>query len=83
MGTIKEIISDAHKFNDSDVYYWDCLNDRGYHMHLLTDGSYICFKQTPRRTEVISPKAFEEVVNKTYCLPSCEDEYYGSFKNIK
>ena len=83
MVTIKEIISDVLKEFESDVYYWDSLNDRGYHIHLLTDGSYICFKQTPRRTEVISPKAFEEVVNKTYCLPSCEDEYYGSFKNIK
>ncbi len=83
MITIKEIISDALKEFESDVYYWDSLNDRGYHIHLLTDGSYICFKQTPRRTEVISPKAFEDAVNKTCCFPSCEEEYYSSFKKIK
>lgn len=83
MITIKEIISDALKEFESDVYYRDCLNDRGYHIHLLTDGSYICFKQTPRRTEVISPKAFEDAVNKTYCSPSCEEAYYSSFKKIK
>lgn len=80
MITIKEIISDAHKFNENNAYYWDSLNDRGYHMHILTDGSYICFKQTPRRTEVISPKVFEEEVNKTCCFPSCEEAYYSSFK---
>ena len=83
MVTIKEIISDVLKECESDVYYWDSLNDRGYHIHLLTDGSYICFKQTPRRTEVISPKAIEEGVNKTYCFPSCEEAYYSSFKKIK
>lgn len=83
MITIKEIISDAHKFNENNAYYWDSLNDRGYHMHILTDGSYICFKQTPRRTEVISPKAFEDAVNKTCCFPSCEEAYYNSFKKIK
>ena len=83
MVTIKEIISDVLKEFESDVYYWDSLNDRGYHIHLLTDGSYICFKQTPRRTEVISPKAFEEEVNKTCCFPSCEEAYYNSFKKIK
>lgn len=83
MITIKEIISDAHKFNENNAYYWDSLNDRGYHMHILTDGSYICFKQTPRRTEVISPKVFEEEVNKTCCFPSCEEAYYNSFKKIK
>lgn len=83
MITIKEIISDAHKFNENNAYYWDSLNDRGYHMHILTDGSYICFKQTPRRTEVISPKVFEEEVNKTCCFPSCEEAYYSSFKTIK
>ena len=83
MITIKEIISDAHKFNENNAYYWDSLNDRGYHMHILTDGSYICFKQTPRRTEVISPKVFEEEVNKTCCFPSCEEAYYSSFKKIK
>lgn len=82
MITIKEIISDAHKFNENNAYYWDSLNDRGYHMHILTDGSYICFKQTPRRTEVISPKVFEEEVNKTCCFPSCEEAYYSSFKKI-
>ena len=83
MITIKEIISDAHKFNENNAYYWDSLNDRGYHMHILTAGSYICFKQTPRRTEVISPKVFEEEVNKTCCFPSCEEAYYNSFKKIK
>ena len=83
MITIKEIISDAHKFNENNAYYWDSLNDRGFHMHILTDGSYICFKQTPRRTEVISPKVFEEEVNKTCCFPSCEEAYYNSFKKIK
>lgn len=83
MITIKEIISDAHKFNENNAYYWDSLNDRGYHMHILTDGSYICFKQTPRRTEVISPKLFEEEVNKTCCFPSCEEAYYSSFKKKK
>lgn len=83
MITIKEIISDAHKFNENNAYYWDSLNDRGYHMHILTDGSYICFKQTPRRTEVISPKVFEEEVNKTCCFPSCEEAYYSSFKKVK
>ena len=82
MITIKEIISDAHKFNENNAYYWDSLNDRGYHMHILTDGSYICFKQTPRRTEVISPEVFEEEVNKTCCFPSCEEAYYSSFKKI-
>lgn len=83
MITIKEIISDAHKFNENNAYYWDSLNDKGYHIHILTDGSYICFKQTPRRTEVISPKVFEEEVNKTCCFPSCEEAYYSSFKTIK
>lgn len=83
MITIKEIISDSHKFNENNAYYWDSLNDRGYHMHILTDGSYICFKQTPRRTEVISPKVFEEEVNKTCCFPSSEEAYYSSFKKKK
>lgn len=84
MITIGEIISDALKDNENNVYYWDSINDRAYHIHILTDGSYICFKQSPRRTEVISPEAFEEAVNKKcFGVSIGEEGYYRSFKNIK
>lgn len=84
MRTIGEIISDALKDNENNVYYWDSINDRAYHIHILTDGSYICFKQSPRRTEVISPEAFEEAVNKKcFGISIGEEGYYSSFKKIK
>ena len=84
MITINEIVSEALKENENNVYYWDSLNDRAYHIHILTDGSYICFKQSPRRTEVISSEEFEEAVNKKcFGISIGEEGYYRSFKNIK
>ena len=84
MITISEIVSEALKEFENNVYYWDSINDRGYHIHILTDGSYICFKQSPVRTEVISPEAFEEAVNKKcFGISIGEDGYYSSFRKIK
>lgn len=84
MITINEIVSDAIKEFENNVYYWDSINDRGYHLHILTDGSYVCFKQSPGRTEVISAEAFEEAVNKKcFCNSIGEDGYYSSFRKIK
>ena len=84
MITINEIVSEALKEFENNVYYWDSINDRGYHIHILTDGSHICFKQSPRRTEVISSEEFEEAVNKK-CFGNSigEEGYYSSFKKIK
>ena len=84
MITINEIVSEALKEFENNVYYWDSVNDRGYHIHILTDGSYICFKQSPERTEVISAKEFEDAVNnKCFGISIGEDGYYSSFRKIK
>lgn len=84
MITISEIVSDALKESENNVYYWDSLNDRGYHIHIYEDESYICFRQSPRRTDVISPEVFEEAINKK-CFGNSigEDSYYSSFRKTK
>jgi len=84
MITINEIVSDALKEFENNVYYWDSVNDRGYHIHILTDGAYICFIQSPGRTEVISAKEFEDAVNnKCFGISIGEDGYYSSFIKIR
>ena len=83
MTTINEIISEAIKNCETDVFYWDAMNDKGYHMHILDDYTFVCFRQTDRGEMVITAEEFENAVNTKCHLNSIGgNSYYSIFKKI-
>lgn len=81
MITIKEIIEDAIKEKESNVYYWDSLYNHGYMIHINNDFTFCCFKSTKNFMYVISADEFERAVNcRCYCNSIGEDNFYWSFK---
>lgn len=77
---IADIIREAAAENENNVFYWDALNDNGYHIHIFNDGSFVCFKQTRKMAKVITGEEFEYAVNyKCYGNSIGEESYYSSF----
>lgn len=81
MTTINEIISEAIKNCETDVFYWDAMRNKGYHIHILDDYTFVCFRQTKRSELVITAEEFENAVNTKCHLNSIgEYSYYSVFK---
>ena len=81
--SIEEIKADMLKVNETDMYYWDALNDNGYHMHLLTDGRVVCMKQENGHIERITEDKFINAVNNDCHLCSIgEDSFYDGLMYI-
>lgn len=79
--SIEEIKADMLKANETDVYYWDALNDRGYHMHLLINGKAVCMKLTGRRIKRITEDEFVNAVNKDcYQVSIGDDSFYSALE---
>lgn len=77
---ITDIIREAVAENENNVFYWDSVNDNGYHIHIFNNGSFVCFKQTRTMAKVITAEEFESAVNyKCYGHSICEESYYESF----
>lgn len=77
---IQDIIKDAKTSNESNVYYWDSVNDNGYHIHIFNNDSFVCFKQARTMAKVITAEEFEHAVNfKCYLNSIGEESYYNSF----
>lgn len=79
--SFEEIKADMIKANETDVYYWDGLNDRGYHMHLLINGKAVCMKLAGKRIERITEDDFTNAVNNDCHLGSIgEDGFYNALE---
>lgn len=81
MVSIKDIIREALENCESDVFYFDSVSDTGYHMHVFSNCSCVCFRQNEHGTSVISDSVFEQCVNIRCFLNSIGSEsYYSHFK---
>jgi len=79
--SFEEIKADMIKANETDVYYWDGLNDRGYHMHLLINGKAVCMKLAGKHIERITEDDFTNAVNNDCYLCSIgEDGFYSALE---
>ena len=79
---IADIIRETLAENESNVYYWDALNDRGYQLHINDDGTFACFKSTKKTLKVITAAEFEHAVNyECYLNSISEDNFYSTFNN--
>ena len=79
--SFEEIKADMIKANETDVYYWDGLNDRGYHMHLLINGKAVCMKLADKHIERITETDFTNAVNNDCHLCSIgEDGFYSALE---
>lgn len=79
---IEDIIREALAENESNVYYWDSLNDHGYQLHINNNGTFVCFKSTKKTLKVITAAEFEHAVNyECYLNSISEDSFYSTFSN--
>lgn len=79
--TIQDIVRDLNQSNEENAYYWDALNDKGYHVHLFPDGSVACMIKNNTTIERISIAAFINAVNnKCYGNSISENTYYDNMK---
>lgn len=79
--TIQDIVRDLNQSNEENAYYWDALNDKGYHVHLFPDGSVACMMKNNTSIERISIAAFINAVNnKCYGNSISENTYYDNMK---
>ena len=79
--TIQDIVRDLNQSNEENAYYWDALNDKGYHVHLFPDGSVACMMKNNTKIERISIAAFINAVNnKCYGNSISENTYYDNMK---
>lgn len=79
--TIQDIVRDLNQSNEENAYYWDALNDKGYHVHLFPDGSVACMVKNNTSIERISIAAFINAVNnKCYGNSISENTYYDNMK---
>ena len=76
---IADIIRETLAENDNNAYYWDALNDTGYHVHVLPNGKKICMKAKGLQVRVISEEDFIDAVNEKCCGNAISaNNYYGS-----
>ena len=79
--TIQDIVRDLNQSNEENAYYWDALNDKGYHVHLFPDGSVACMMKNNTSIERISIAAFINAVNnKCFGNSISENTYYDNMK---
>ena len=78
---ISEIIRETLAENESNAYYWDAMNDNGYYIHINNNGTFVCFKSTKKKMEIITAEEFEYAANYTCYLNSISEEnFYSTFK---
>lgn len=83
MITMNDIIRDLENEKEENAYYWDALNDTGYHVHVLPNGKLVCMKAKDMQIRVISEKEFIDAVNdKCYGNAISENSYYDTVKNV-
>lgn len=79
MITMNDIITDLANEKEENAYYWDALNDIGYHVHVLPNGKTVCMEAKDKHIEVISEKEFIDAVNEKCCgISISENNYYSS-----
>lgn len=79
MITISDILKYLYLKNEENIYYWDALNDNGYHLHVFPHGKILCMKLMRKTIKVISEEEFINDVNyKCYLNNISEDSYYFS-----
>lgn len=79
--TIQDIVRDLNQSNEENAYYWDALNNKGYHVHLFPDGSVACMMKNNTTIERISIAAFINAVNKKcYGNSISENTYYDNMR---
>ena len=79
MITMNDIIRDLANEKEENAYYWDALNDTGYHVHVLPNGKKICMKAKGLQVRVISEEEFIDAVNDKCCGNAISaNNYYDS-----
>ena len=75
--TIQDIKGDMEMTSDVDAFYFDSLNNVGYHMHVTTNGSYIFMKNDGKKISPITEEEFINAVNNDcYGNSIGADSYY-------
>lgn len=76
MITISDILNNLSFENEDNIYYWDALNDNGYHLHVFPNGKILCMKSMRKTIKVISNEEFINAVNYKCYLNDVSEEYY-------
>lgn len=76
MLTISDILKTLSFENEENIYYWDALNDNGYHLHVFPNGKILCMKSMRKTIKVISKEEFIDAVNFKCYLNDVSEEYY-------
>lgn len=76
MLTISDILKTLSFDKEENIYYWDALNDNGYHLHVFPNGKILCMKSIRKTIKVISKEEFINAVNYKCYLNNVSEEYY-------
>lgn len=76
MLTISDILNNLSFDKEENIYYWDALNDNGYHLHVFPNGKILCMKSMRKTIKVISKEDFIYAVNFKCYLNNVSEEYY-------
>lgn len=76
MLTISDILKTLSFDKEENIYYWDALNDNGYHLHVFPNGKILCMKSIRKTIKVISKEDFIYAVNFKCYLNNVSEEYY-------
>ena len=76
MLTISDILKTLSFDKEENIYYWDALNDNGYHLHVFPNGKILCMKCMRKTIKVISKEEFIYAVNFKCYLNNVSEEYY-------
>lgn len=76
MLTISDILKTLSFDKEENIYYWDALNDNGYHLHVFPNGKILCMKLIRKTIKVISKEEFIYAVNFKCYLNNVSEEYY-------
>lgn len=76
MLTISDILKTLSFDKEENIYYWDALNDNGYHLHVFPNGKILCMKLMRKTIKVISKEEFIYAVNFKCYLNNVSEEYY-------
>ena len=76
MLTISDILKTLSFDKEENIYYWDALNDNGYHLHVFPNGKILCMKLMRKTIKVISKEEFIYAINFKCYLNNVSEEYY-------
>lgn len=79
MITLEDIKRDMNACNETDVFYYDCDKEIGYHMHVHSNGRCIYMKHTGKQIVPISEEDFVKSINGQ-AVSSIGSENYYEFK---